>query len=177
MASLQNMKESVIELIAKTLADTKTGFSGSEITSLLCECDIEDLEPSLTKWRRLKLALLNKQNNDKCANNIVNFIQIAMEPVRHIDKHEWFHDKLFELNKVLSFEGYQINESGIITKTQKITTINEANARAKKLRTELISRKVHNDILFFCTEELLVDNYFHAIFEATKSIAEKMVTA
>lgn len=174
MASLPCMKESVIELIAKNLGDTETGFSGSEIGSLLQECNIEDLEPKSTKWRRLKLALLHKQNYDRCSNNIISFIQIAMEPVRHIEKNEWFNLKIFELNKVLSFEGYQINENGIITTVQKTTTISEANARAKKLRTELVSRKVHNDILLFCKDELLIDNYFHAVFEATKSIAEKI---
>ena len=29
-------------------------------------------------------------------------------------------------------------------------------------------------MLSFCKAELLVDNYFHAVFEATKSIAEKI---
>jgi len=29
-------------------------------------------------------------------------------------------------------------------------------------------------VLKYCNEELLVDNYFHAVFEATKSIAEKI---
>ena len=35
-------------------------------------------------------------------------------------------------------------------------------------------RKVHPDVLRHCKEELLVDNYFHAVFEATKSVAEKI---
>jgi uncharacterized protein (TIGR02391 family) len=33
---------------------------------------------------------------------------------------------------------------------------------------------VHPDVLRFCREELLVNNYFHTVFEATKSVAEKI---
>jgi uncharacterized protein (TIGR02391 family) len=39
---------------------------------------------------------------------------------------------------------------------------------------ELVQRKVHPDVLKFCRAELLEDNYFHAVFEATKSVAEKI---
>ena len=47
-------------------------------------------------------------------------------------------------------------------------------ARASRLKEKLVSRNVHPDVLKFCREELLVDNYFHAVFEATKSVAEKI---
>jgi uncharacterized protein (TIGR02391 family) len=38
----------------------------------------------------------------------------------------------------------------------------------------LISRGVHEDVLSYCRAELLQENYFHAVFEATKSIAAKI---
>ncbi|MGH9872909.1 MAG: TIGR02391 family protein [Pyrinomonadaceae bacterium] len=53
-------------------------------------------------------------------------------------------------------------------------TITEAEARASGLRRTLVERKVHQDVLRFCRAELLQDNYFHAVFEATKSVAEKI---
>ena len=34
-------------------------------------------------------------------------------------------------------------------------------------------RRVHPDVLTFCRAELLEKNYFHAVFEATKSVAQK----
>jgi len=46
--------------------------------------------------------------------------------------------------------------------------------RADKLRADLLARSVHPDVLTFCREELLADNYFHAVLEATKSIANKI---
>ncbi|HEY2975864.1 MAG TPA: TIGR02391 family protein [Pyrinomonadaceae bacterium] len=37
-----------------------------------------------------------------------------------------------------------------------------------------MDRKVHPDVLRFCRPELLQENYFHAVFEATKSVAQKI---
>jgi Protein of unknown function (Hypoth_ymh) len=45
---------------------------------------------------------------------------------------------------------------------------------ASALRKALIEGKVHPDVLKFCRAELVVDNYFHAVFEAAKSVAEKL---
>ena len=41
-------------------------------------------------------------------------------------------------------------------------------------RQDLETRGVHPDVLRFCRAELLVDDYFHAVQEAVKSVADKM---
>ena len=33
---------------------------------------------------------------------------------------------------------------------------------------------IRPEVLSFCTEKLLQDNHFHAVFEATKSLAQKI---
>jgi hypothetical protein len=53
-------------------------------------------------------------------------------------------------------------------------TIDEAKVRANRLRSELERRHVHSDVLAFCRAELLQENYFHAVLEATKSVSEKI---
>ena len=174
MSVISKFDLGTIEVIAKILADTSNGFTGSEIGSLLSECQIPDPDPKITKWRRLNTALVAKQESDGCSNNIISFILKSMNPVRHIDKHEWFVETRYKLNKVISFEGFTLKEDGKIYRTSKANTINEATARASRLRECLIARKVHSDILEFCKEELLADNYFHSVFESTKSIAEKI---
>ena len=45
---------------------------------------------------------------------------------------------------------------------------------AGMLRKALVERRVHTDVIQFCKAELLADNYFHAVFEATKSVAKKL---
>ncbi|WP_440906465.1 TIGR02391 family protein (plasmid) [Catenovulum sp. SX2] len=174
MARIEKLDLGIIESISKILGDTSNGFTGSQIQKLLYEANIEDIDALNTKWKRLNSALANKQEQDGCANYVFHFLQLAMAPVRHYSDIEWFNDTRFKLNRVLSFAGYTLEENGKIAKTEKAATIRESSARASKLREHLLSRSVHPDVLYYCKEELLVDNYFHAVFEATKSIADKI---
>lgn len=50
----------------------------------------------------------------------------------------------------------------------------ETEERANRLKAELRRRGVHHDVLTFCGAELIQSNYFHAVFEATKSVADKI---
>ncbi|EKO3590780.1 TIGR02391 family protein [Vibrio cincinnatiensis] len=174
MARIEKLDFGTVESICKILGDTSSGFSGSEIAKLLYEAKIEDVDPLHTKWKRLNSALANKQEQDGCANVILHFIQLAMAPSKHYNNLEWFNDTRFKLNQVLSFAGYTLGEDGKISTSEKASTISQAAARASKLKDHLISRNVHPDVLHYCREELLVDNYFHAVFEATKSVADKI---
>jgi len=165
-----------LESLCRILGDTQRGFTGSEIGRLLAHCQIIDLEPNLTKWIRLFEALKARQASDGCANHVAAFIEYAMAPARHHDEQEWYEDTRAKLNMVLAFSGYELMETGKLVKVAKAQTISEARSRASTLREALGSRRVHHDVLKFCKDELLVDNYFHAVFEATKSVAEKIRT-
>lgn len=174
MVATYKLDTGVIESISKLLGNTEHGLKGSEIGKLLSEARIDDIEPTITKLKRLNAALINKQNLDGSANNLLSFIQNVMNPARHYNNNDWFNNTRYELNKVLSFAGYQLDEDGKISSTTKSFTISQAAERASKLREHLLIRKVHPDILLYCREELLVDNYFHSVFEATKSVADKI---
>lgn len=163
-----------LEAICKALGDTDEGLSGSEINALLVQADIRNPEPLLTKWKRLFTAFLNQQKIDKCGNKIVDFIQKAMSPSRYIHEREKYETMKENLNHALLFIGYELKDDGIIKIVQKATTLSEAERRAKKLKSDLKMRNVHPQILKFCREELVQENYFHAVFEATKSIAERI---
>ena len=174
MANIKILDSGSLETICKVLGETNDGLSGTEIGKYLAECHIQDIQPNTTKWKRLYEALSTKQNIDRCSNNILAFIKHVMRPSRHINRKEWFEHIRTELNFVLSFEGFELTESGEIRYAEKVHTFSEAEARAQNLRKSLSDRKIHPDVLTFCKAELLVDNYFHAVFEATKSIAEKI---
>ena len=174
MAKIDKLDLSIVESICKVLGDTEKGFTGTEIAKLLYESGIEDIDSANTKWKRLNSALANKQQVDACANNLLAFIQNSLNPARHYDNLEWFNETRYKINQVLSFTGLHLGEDGKISTVSKSTTIGEAKARASKLKENLVSRKVHPDVLRYCKEELVVDNYFHAVFEATKSVAEKI---
>ncbi len=164
----------LLEQLSNVLADTSTGLTGSEIGRYLKECGIPDPDPTLTKRFRLYSALSRKQATDRCANNVVAFLQTAYNPVRHTGSHDHFERKRTELNQVLMFAGLEFTESGQIRAVQRVDNLRDAALRADGLRNLLKERRVHPDVLLFCREELLVENYFHAVLEATKSVAEKI---
>ena len=97
-----------------------------------------------------------------------------MQPVRYLSDKDTFELRLSALNKVFSFIGIELQENGKYRKIEAVQTLTEAENRARNLRDELADRNVHEDVLEFCKTELLVDNYFHAVFEATKSVADKI---
>jgi uncharacterized protein (TIGR02391 family) len=163
-----------LQAIADILGDTDTGLTGSEIGRYLRECGIPDLEPSLTKRHRLYTALAAKQNTDRCSNNILRFITNVMNPVRHVQNGDYFETERGKLNTVLAFSGLALGEDGQLRHAETAKTLPQAEATARALRKALVERKVHSDVLSFCRAELLVDNYFHAVFEAAKSLAEKL---
>lgn len=171
---IPTFSEDQLVAICKILGDTHTGLTGSEIHDLLIRLGIEDPYPGMTKHRRLFEALIKRQGKDSCGNNIVNFIQAAISPIRYINNADLFRNKQNELNNVLSFCGYQVEENGLLKLVQKVTNLTQVEQRAKNLRDKLVVRNVHGDVLKFCKVELLQNNYFHAVFEATKSVAEKI---
>jgi hypothetical protein len=164
----------VLERICDVLADTSTGFTGSEIGKLLTRLNIADPLPQMTKRVRLYEALRQRQDADRCANLVVAFIQESMNPVRHTEAAGWFDSKREELNKILAFAGYELTERGTIQTVTPAHTLTDAQRRANRLRADLEKRGVHSDVLRACRAELLQENYFHVVLEATKSIAQKL---
>lgn len=176
MATHPTFPAAELESVCRVLADTGNGLSGSEIGRLLAQQGIADPAPDLTKWKRLSLALGQQQQRDGCGNRIVSFILEAMKPVRYVGKTEIFEARRVELNHVLIFTGLELGRDGQLRPREAAKTLTEADQRAGRLRAELLKRNVHPDVLRFCRSELLQENCFHAVLEATKSVAEKIRT-
>jgi uncharacterized protein (TIGR02391 family) len=174
MAAIPKFDEANLQAISDILGATDTGLTGSEIGRYLRECGFSDPLPQMTKRHRLYAALAEKQNSDRCANNVLGFIAHVMNPVRHVGNRDYFESERGKLNSVLAFSGLTLGEDGKLREVTTARTLTEAEAMASALRKALVERKVHADVLKFCRAELLVDNYFHAVFEATKSVAEKL---
>lgn len=174
MAAIDEFTDTQLERICDVLADTKAGLTGNEIGRILSDLRVEDPMPTATKRHRLHQALLTRQRRDGCGNVVASFVQRAMDPVRYTGDAASFEAKRQELNSVLAFAGYSLSEDGRIERVPVARTLTEAHERAERLRAELGRRGVHPDVLAFCRSELLEKNFFHAVFEATKSVAEKI---
>ena len=171
---IPSFNEANIEQVSSVLGDTSTGLTGSEIGRYLRECGVDDPHPGITKRVRLFEALVARQRRDGCANNVCAFIQRVMNPVLHVQSPDYFESKKTELNRVLSFEGLRLNDEGKLEQCRHVRTISEAEAAADNLRSKLTDRGVNADILRFCRAELVQGNYFHAVLEAAKSVAQKI---
>lgn len=163
-----------LEAVAKVLADTSDGLTGSEIGHLLEDCAIPDPDPGMTKWKRLYNAFVRFQNEHQVGNHVVVFIRRAMDPVRYTSCPDAFRIRRDRLNVVLAFGGLTVGNDGRVRNVAAAETIDQALERASRLHAALVQRGVHSDVLKFCRSELLEENYFHAVFEAMKSITSKI---
>lgn len=163
-----------LETIARALGHTDDGLTGSEIGTVLMQCRIDDLASGETKWRRVYCALADRQNRDQRRNATLAFIRVAMKPARHLHRQERYEALRAHLNRALAFSGLAVREDGELISSAQARTLSEAERRAQDLRSSLEARGVHPDVLEFCRAELLAENYFHAVLEATKSVAEKL---
>lgn len=174
MAAIPTLDDNTLQAICDVVADTGSGLTGSEMGRILSQQNIPDPEPMITKRHRLFTALRSKQNSDRCANNILAIIQVVMDPVRYVGSPLVFEQRRIELNTILALRGYEIKENGKISSADQVHTLTEAQRKARNLHLKLSERKVHGEVLRFCQAELVADNYFHAVFEATKSVADRI---
>ncbi|MCR9171532.1 MAG: TIGR02391 family protein [bacterium] len=162
----------ILEGIAKILAHTDYGLTGTELSKFISEARLIDTDPSMTKWKRLYNSFVEFQNRKGVSNNIYTFIMITMNPGRFIGKNDEYEHLRNELNKRLSLIGIELKTNGKLSKVKSAKTISEAEQRVNRFKEKLKQRNAHEKIFEFCNEQLVTENYFHSVFEATKSIAE-----
>jgi len=163
-----------LEAACRVLADTERGLTGTEIGYLLQDCKALDTSPEMTKWKRLFNALVATQNKHQVGNHLIMFINRALNPVSYARNKEAFEWRRSELNVVLAFTGFGVREDGKVIRTAKETTITGARARANALRAKLEDRGAHTKVFEYCRAELLDENYFHAVLEAVKGVADRI---
>jgi uncharacterized protein (TIGR02391 family) len=168
--------EDQLRAISRALGDTEDGLTNAEIDDLLQYCRVPDEIGPGTKWKRIHYNLWNHQCRRGTRTYALEFIRQAMKPARHISDSARYARLRAKLNKALSFAGLYVDDAGNLTNTEAVTTLKEAELRADALRVDLELRRVHPDVLRFCRAELVEDNYFHAVQEATKSVFDKLRT-
>lgn len=174
MEQIEPFNAQKLEAACKVLADTERGLTGSELGYLIHDCKIQDVTPTMTKWKRLFNALGEAQNKHQVGNHLIMFINRALDPVSYARDKEKFEWRKSELNVVLSFSGFYVREDGKVARTTKETTLRGAREKAGALRAKLEDRGAHAEVFNYCRAELLDENYFHAVLEAIKGIAQRI---
>lgn len=174
MTNISCFSDADLQGACKVLGDTNTGLTGSEIGHILADMRMSDPGSTFTKWKRIFNALAEAQNKHQVGNHLIMFINRTMKPVGYLGKEELFDIRRDGLNVILSFSGYAVSESGQVVHTKRETTLSGAKFRASRLKQKLEARDAHEEVLKYSKEELLHDNYFHAVLEAIKGIAERV---
>ena len=177
MASYPKLSEIVLRNACDIVAATDSGLSGSMISRFLRMVNIEEVCPQnmmVNKRTKLYEALANSQKKYNCSNNVLDFFQRVMDPVNYTDNVSLFKDWQGKLNAIFRFDGLAIGDDGKFHVTEKASKISDVKVRADNLKTELTERKSHHQIFNYCKEELLQNNYFHAVFEANKGLFQRI---
>ncbi|MFI5297586.1 MAG: TIGR02391 family protein [Polyangiales bacterium] len=166
------LPENIIDKLAHGLEDARTHNQLSVLFERLGFVAPGNKEGP--RWFRIQQALLARQIRDRSGNNVGAFIEAMLAPV-YFAHDPGAHQKLLEnANVVLAFVGLRVGDDGKLVAVAPAKTISEAQERAARLRSELERRRVHAEVLRFCQPEFLEQNYFHAVLEATKSVAQKI---
>ncbi len=163
---------SAVEEVCKVLADAVTG---PQIPNLIAPLKVPE-EPGDgqgTKWKRLFNAVATRQNVMKDGRPLIRLVMEVMAPVRFGSTAE-FDTVRARVNERLLLSGFEVRDDGKVVRARVARTVGEAQQRADDLRAELARRDVHPDVLAFCRAELVQQNYFHAVLEAAKSVADKL---
>lgn len=163
--------------ISKVLGNLLTG---SEITTMLNDLNLPNYDSinnrpyTSTKWKRLNESIHSACRTSQSAKPLFKAIEYVMSPSNFMDSPEdWYFNKN-NLNKLLIFHGFEIVDSGKISKTKVVKTFSGAQKRLKSFNDKLDSYDIHQEIFKYCTVELFEQNYFHAIFEASKGILDRV---
>lgn len=171
MAAFPPFNPDHFETIARELGELVTG---GQLDQLFASRGITDVSGQSTKWRRIHISLMARQGADRCGNHVAASIMAIMAPGRNVGDQARFELTRNALNKVLIFDGLQLGEDGRFRKVSAANTISDAKRRADGMATRLRGRDIHPEILRYCHEELMQENYFHAVFEAAKSLAQRL---
>lgn len=171
MTSVDCFPPGQIESLSRVLGEAGTG---SDITRFFTSQEIEDNSGESTKWRRLNWAFLKNQRKCRCGNHVVAFIEAYMEPARFVGRQDEFEQHREAINTILSFAGLNLGEDGRLFECKAVRTLSEAEQRLETIEYKFKGRRIHAEVLKYCKVELLQDNYFHAVFEASKGLAQRI---
>lgn len=174
--------ESIVRSLSDVLARTDGGLTNKEIDELLAAARIPDPTPPappgtyvmISKRDRLFKALVSRQRRDRCGNAVLAFVAKALAPVRFHDSPSVFEALQVEVNVPLAFAGYYVDDAGKLRPKKQAETLSEARCRALQLRSQLVERGAHPRLLRYCVAEIDDENYFHAVLEGSKSLADEI---
>lgn len=183
----KSLNEQQLQAICDALANTNNGLTKSEISQLLKQCHIALVDDGnlrssngytigLSKRNWLYNCFVESINKNKSFKNIFKFIEKALKPVSYTSQlhREKYQFLLEETNKALLLVGLEVTKNGRITEVIQAENLDEVDRRVNDLRRQLYNRAIHHEVEKYCIKDYLRKDYYDAIFEAAKGLAQRV---
>ncbi len=171
MAAAPKLTDMQIEEVSKILGDLVTG---TDISGHFSDMRLEETSGEGTKWRRLSAIFKKYQTLDGTPSKMLEFTSRVLEPSRYVTRQADFEEARHAINAHLAFAGIEYRPNGKFFRITVAETIDEAHKRVNTIAAKFKGRRIHAEVSKYCKAELLQDNYFHAVFEATKGLAQRI---
>ena len=166
-----NLTPEIVKGLAKVLGEQRTG---DDIIGMLQWMKIRDESGQSTKWRRLDWVFNDSLQRTGSWEEVFNFIEHFVPPVKFANEPAKFEGLRKSLNAYLLFAGYEYLETGKIRQVEPVKTLGEAEARLDNVRAKLAGRNIHEQVWKYCRADLMQEDYFDAVFEASKGLMQRI---
>lgn len=176
-----------LKAVCDVLAETDMGHTKTELTQLLQQSGIEVMSDGkmsngyvykfgLNKRDWLYKCLVTEINKSNSLYRVYSFFEKALNPVAFTDERSRnkYNYMLDGVNKVLLLAGIEITREGKLIEVVQAKTLDEVDRRVNSLQRNLYNRAIHSEVQKYCIRDYLQKDYYDAVFEAAKGLAERV---
>ena len=184
---IQRLDQQQLKSLCGVVAHSSEGLTKSELTTLLGQCGICAVDDGssrnqlgytigLNKRDWLYNCLVTEINKSQSFSKVFSFLQAVLNPAAYTsaDSRQKYRHLLEETNKILLFAGLSIDQSGRLVVVSQAETLTEVDLRVNHLKKALYDRAIHSEVQKYCIEDYLRADYYDAVFEAAKGLAERV---
>ena len=184
---MKYLDEQQLKAMCDVLAETSLGYTKTELTRLLQQSKITVLSDGkasngytyqlgLNKRDWLYNCLATEINNSHSFVRIYTFMEKALNPVAFTDEksRDKYSYLLEGVNKVLLLAGLEVTKEGKLIEVIQAKTLDEVDRRVNSLQRQLYNRAIHSEVQKYCIKDYLQKDYYDAVFEAAKGLAERV---
>ena len=181
------LNEQHLKALCDVLADTNRGLTKTELSRLLTQCKINLVDDGkssngftytvgFNKRDWLYNCFVKEFNDHRSFDKIYTFIEMALNPINYTneEKRDKYNFLLEETNKVLLLVGLTVNKEGRLIEVVQAKTLDEVDRRVNDLKRQLYNRTIHPEVQKYCIKDYLRKDYYDAVFEAAKGLAERV---
>ena len=148
--------------------------TGEEIAQTLSAMGIPNYYQGYSKRQIIYAVFTDLQKLEGNSNAFSDFIKRYLHPVKYARAPERFEPVRECVNRVLSFSGLEYSPEGEFIERSVATSLGQESQNDDQIGAKLKALRLHPQVLKYCQPELDRGDYFHAVFEASKGLAQRI---